>query len=170
MQQPRIYLLVAGLVWLAIGCNQRHVLPATSTPTTVPTITSFPTITPIPVITPTSLLSAGSSPVVTGTVILNNGICCAGGTAGDQVKITADFTATSNDAPITEMRFVDSYTCSENSEIQLAEWEDFRNKVVFDVSISINWIGYYVQAQFRDARGNMSPILCDDIGIEGSPP
>ena len=33
-----------------------------------------------------------------------------------------------------------------------------------------NFQGRYVNVQYRDVAGNMSPVYCDDISIEGMPP
>jgi hypothetical protein len=36
--------------------------------------------------------------------------------------------------------------------------------------VPINWTGFYVSVQYRDAEGNLSPVVCDDISIEGHSP
>ena len=40
----------------------------------------------------------------------------------------------------------------------------------FGLGIEANPIvGWYIAVQYRDASGNLSPVYCDDISVEGSP-
>jgi len=57
------------------------------------------------------------------------------------------------------------------NETQLAEaeWEPFSSAKEYQVIPPINWSGFYVTAQFKDALGNLSPIYSADISVEGMP-
>jgi hypothetical protein len=51
-----------------------------------------------------------------------------------------------------------------------AVWEPFTTTRTFSVPVAINWAGFYVAAQYQDEKGNLSPVYCDDISVEGMPP
>jgi hypothetical protein len=51
-----------------------------------------------------------------------------------------------------------------------ASWERFAASKTFPVYVALNWVGFYVSAQFQDEHGNLSPVYCDDISVEGMPP
>lgn len=106
-----------------------------------------------------------------GSVILEEGICCVGATAGETIEIRARFEAESPYAPVTEMRIQASSSPLTADELAiLSAWEPYRNSHTFSTTAAINWVGFYVNAQFRDAAGNSSSVYWDDIAIEGNPP
>jgi hypothetical protein len=37
------------------------------------------------------------------------------------------------------------------------------------VYVPINWTTFAVSVQYRDEKGNVSLVYCDDIGVEGMP-
>jgi hypothetical protein len=55
-------------------------------------------------------------------------------------------------------------------EMTQAQWEPFVRHRSFPVAVPANWTGFYVSVQFRDTRGNISPVYTDDISVEGMPP
>jgi len=105
---------------------------------------------------------------VTGSVLLKG---ATGSTAGSVLSIDAAFQASSPAGPVTEMRTAARYGggCLKENQIESVAWETFAPTKTFTVTVAINWIGFYVSAQFRDAQGNLSPIVCDDISVEGMP-
>jgi hypothetical protein len=109
---------------------------------------------------------------VSGSVVIEGGRCCAGGQVGSTLRITAEFTATSPLAEVKEMRTADRYGggCLTENEMASIPWEPFAPSKTYTVSPGLNWIGFYVTAQYRDVMGNLSPVYCDDISVEGSPP
>ena len=107
---------------------------------------------------------------VAGSVEIEGGGCCAGGTAGEMIKVDVAFDATSPFGAVTEMRTLGAGRCFVEGEMGRAEWEPFASDKAFPVRVVINWVGYYVTVQFRDEQGNLSPAYCDDIGVEGHPP
>jgi hypothetical protein len=109
---------------------------------------------------------------VTGSVVLQGGACCVGGAAGSPVSIRAAFTATSPLAKVTEMRTATRYGggCLKEGEMASIPWEPFAASKRFTVTAAINWIGFYASVQYRDAQGNLSPVVCDDVSVEGMPP
>ena len=60
--------------------------------------------------------------------------------------------------------------CSANQDMESAAWEPFAESKTFPVYVALNWVGFYVSAQFQDEHGNLSPVYCDDISVEGMPP
>lgn len=107
---------------------------------------------------------------VRGSVLIEDGGCCAGGTAGDTIQVDVAFEATSPEAPVHEIRVRTGDTCFTEEEMAQAEWEALLPESTYPVHVAINWIGFYVTAQYRDAQGNLSPAYCDDISIEGHAP
>ncbi len=108
---------------------------------------------------------------VRGSVLLAGGASATGGVAGELIQIQAAFTAASPDGAVTKMRVKQSGTCRiDQIQMDDANWEPFLATRTFTVPVAINWIGFYVAAQFQDEKGNLSPVYCDDISVEGMPP
>ena len=110
-----------------------------------------------------------SSYPVTGSVVLKGGASVAGGTAGSVLAMDAAFKASSPSGPVTEMRTATRYGGGCLKDMSSVAWEPFAPTQTFTLTIFLNFIGFYVSAQFRDANGNLSPIVCDDISVEGMP-
>jgi hypothetical protein len=66
------------------------------------------------------------------------------------------------------MRVFKSSGCVTNANLEAAVWEPFAPSKTFPVVVAINWVGFYISAQFQDEHGNLSPVYCDDISVEGS--
>ncbi|MDQ3930685.1 MAG: hypothetical protein M3328_16260 [Chloroflexota bacterium] len=151
-----------------------------ATPTTFPSATTAPeaTSTTPPTNTPAPLTpSADSGPgtpstsPVTGSVLVEGGNSMAGGAAGKTIELSVAFNATSTAGEVTEMRVVaGSFGCSQEEDMSAATWEPFAAEKVYTTTAFINFQGWYASAQYRDAAGNVSPVYCDDISIEGMPP
>jgi hypothetical protein len=106
-----------------------------------------------------------------GSVVLEDGFCCVGATVGETVELQARFEASSPYAEITEMRFqASSSPLSADKLDTLSTWEPYRQTHTFSTNVAVNWVGFYVSVQFRDAAGNLSTVFWDDISIEGNPP
>ena len=110
-----------------------------------------------------------NSSVVTGSVVLKGGASVTGGTVGSALAIEAAFQASSPSAPVTEMRTAARYGGNCVKDMSSVAWEPWVPARTFTVTVGLNFIGLYVSAQFRDANGNLSPIVCDDISVEGMP-
>ncbi|MCJ7707294.1 MAG: hypothetical protein MUO38_06710 [Anaerolineales bacterium] len=108
---------------------------------------------------------------VEGSVVIEGGTCCVGGTAGDTVDIHIAYQAGSPYAEVTEMR-VRAGGGGPFTEVDLAEeaWVPFMTSQTVPFGVAINWVGFYVAVQFRDALGDLSPVYTDDISVEGMPP
>ena len=106
---------------------------------------------------------------VQATAVIEGGICCQGGAAGAQIPLDVEFTATSPFGEVTEMRVSMSAGCRTEAELADTAWEPFQPTKTYQIAVVINWVGHYVSAQFRDAAGNLSPVVCDDISVEGMP-
>jgi len=115
----------------------------------------------------------GSEPTphrpVVGSVIIEGGQCCAGGRAGDVIELAVEFDATSPLGEVTEMRVRLANLTFTEEELSEAEWEPFVSTKSLPVNVALNWVGYFVTVQYRDAAGNLSPVYFDDISVEGSP-
>ncbi len=111
-------------------------------------------------------------PIVTGSVSLEGGSCCAGATAGQTITLHADLAARSESSRVQEMRVWQTPGCQAlpDKELEKVKWEPFAESKAFPFKVPINWVGFYVSAQFRDEHGNFSPVYCDDISVEGMPP
>jgi len=109
---------------------------------------------------------------VTGSVVIAEQACCAGGTVGAIIRITVAFEGVSPFAEVVEMRVMAGMGgAAREADLEAIPWEPFAPEKTFPITIQIaNWIGFYVSAQFRDAAGNLSPVLWDDISIEGHLP
>ena len=80
--------------------------------TPIPNFQTLPAATitlPGPVLTQT--ITPQPDSVFTGSVVIEEGRCCAGGTAGTQIDLQVDFTANSSAAPVTEMRVQQGWQC-----------------------------------------------------------
>ena len=106
---------------------------------------------------------------ITGSVEIEGGGCCLGGTAGETVQAQVNFSAGSPFGEVSGMR-IKTHGCYSEAEMETADWEPFVSSKIYAVAVPVNWSGFYVSVQFQDGNGNVSPIYCDDIRIEGSPP
>ena len=120
---------------------------------------------------PVILVSANP---VTGSVLLHDGVCCIAGIAGATLGIDAVFSATSLLAPVADMRVAPirgaTSGCAAEAELAPYPWEPFTTTKTFTYVVPNNWSTFRVNAQYRDAAGNVSPVVCDDIEVEGMPP
>ena len=107
-----------------------------------------------------------------GEVVLEEGKCCVGGAAGDTVEIKAAFAASNPEsgAAVTEMRVRTGMGPFKENDLEEAEWQDFVPEKIFSYTLPLNWTGFYVCVQYRDADGLLSGIFCDDISVEGHAP
>lgn len=107
---------------------------------------------------------------LTGSVQIAGGGCCVGGNAGDTLAVQVDFSAASPFGTVGEMRVRTDGICFPESEMVDAAWEPFMSSKRYPVYVALNWVGFYVSVQYRDDHGNLSPVYCDDISVEGFPP
>ena len=131
--------------------------------------------------TPTSYVSPGQGQLtltvigiaypIKGSVLIEDGRCCVGGVAGSEIQINVAFQATSFSGEGNQMRVLATGGgCHGEDEMDEANWEPFVPAKTYPFYPPINWVGFYVSVQYRDTSGNISPVYCDDISVEGSPP
>lgn len=121
-----------------------------------------------PAFVQTAVAATRTAYPVSGSLELQNGLCCAGGKVGTTIELPADFSATSSEGAVTEMRTFDQ--CATAQEMERAKWEPFVAQKIYSYKIATaNWVGWTLAVQFRDDKGNLSPVYCDDISIEGMP-
>ncbi len=109
------------------------------------------------------------TPPVRGYVDIEDGRCCVGGAAGSTVDVRVAFGAQSPFAEVTEMRARVGARPFEEFELAETPWEPFVSARIYPVPAAINWTGFFVSVQYRDALGNLSPVFSDDISVEGMP-
>jgi hypothetical protein len=143
--------------------SEAQLAPTTSSPSETPTWT-------VPVIPTTQQVVTPPTNSFQGSVLLQGGICCLGGVVGTEVKLRKDFAAKSPFGSVTEMRLKEGMFCFSEAEMADASWEPFSASVTEPFAITaINWVGHYLSVQYRDSLGNLSPVFCDDISVEGMP-
>jgi hypothetical protein len=108
--------------------------------------------------------------IVQGSVVLEEGRCCVAGIAGQTVSIQAALDAGSPAAEVVEMRVRTGNTPFSEEEMAEAEWQPFEAEQTYEYTVPVNWTGFYVSVQYRDADGNLSPVYNDDVSVEGQPP
>jgi len=118
--------------------------------------------------TPVPAGPASGSPV-SGGVLIEDGRSAAGGTAGDTIDVSVSFNAVSTAADVSEMRVRTGGWCGTEADLAEIAWQPFVTELSYPFTLPINWVGYYVSVQYRDALGNLSPVYCDDISLEGMP-
>ena len=116
----------------------------------------------------------GSTPTpyrpVIGSVVLDGGACCAGGVAGEIIELEAAFEAESPlGEEVTELRARLGTAPFSEEEFREDEWGPFVEALYYPIELAVNWTGYHVSVQFRDAAGNLSPVYYDEIAVEGLP-
>jgi hypothetical protein len=104
-----------------------------------------------------------------GGLELEGGKCCVGGAAGETTTVQVEFFAESPFSEITAMRVSAGANPQPPQVFEQLPWQPFTSTISFEVPITINWTGFYVQVQFRDGLGNLSPVYVDDISVEGMP-
>jgi hypothetical protein len=123
----------------------------------------------MPVTRPTPGPLPFPTPFVHGSLFINDGKCCIAGIAGEAVLIPVVFQAASPAAEVTEMRSRAGSTSFTEQDLTETEWEPFSPRKVFEYIPPLNWSGFYITVQYRDALGNTSPVYSSDISVEGMP-
>ena len=116
-----------------------------------------------PVISPTPYFP------LRGTIEIEGGRCCVGGIAGETTSVQATLLAESPFGEISGMRVHAGGSLLDPAMFEQVAWQPYVQDISFEIPIFINWVGFYVQVQFRDAFGNLSPVYSDDISVEGMP-
>ncbi len=136
------------------------------------TITSLVTTTPsagqlpAPVLTEQAATQAAFP--VSGSIVIENGNCCAGGTEGTQIPLHVQFQASSPAGRVTEMR-IGVGSCQRNSASLDAPWEPLVPSKTYTVTLMLNWTSFQLSVQYRDEKDNLSPVYCANISLEGMP-
>ena len=118
--------------------------------------------TPIGVQPPTVQTAIAATQIaypVTGSVLIEEGRCCMGGIAGEILEAHVSFSATSGFGKVEEMRVRTGGTCFTENELTDTAWEPFAPSKTYPVYVAINWVGFYASVQYRDERGNVSPVF-----------
>jgi uncharacterized Zn-binding protein involved in type VI secretion len=162
---------VNGKPVLSVGDSYKD--PEVISQTSIEIIGVWDETTPIegqPAAVQTAIAATKAAFPLTGSVQIAGGGCCVGGIAGDILEVQVDFSAASPFGTVAEMRVRTVGICSPESEMVNAFWEPFVPSQRYPVYVALNWVGFYVSVQYRDDHGNLSPVYCDDISVEGFPP
>lgn len=104
---------------------------------------------------------------VSGSVVIHQGSCCAGGQAGSLIDLDVQFDAFSENGQVVEMRVLSGSPSADERDMELVPWEPFAKEKIYQISLPTNWTTFWVHVQFRDIKGLVSPIYSDEIGLEG---
>ena len=104
---------------------------------------------------------------VSGSVKIDGSPCCVGGKAGSTIQVKVIFAAASPAGEVAEMRVSSCFVLNETPD--QASWEPFTPEKTFDINVALNWTTFSLGVQYRDGQGNLSPVYCDEIAVEGSP-
>ena len=107
---------------------------------------------------------------VHGSIEIEGGRCCTGGMAGDTIQVSVAFEASSPHGKVEEMRTKTGRMCFTEDNMIENKWEPFVPAQAYPAQVASNWIGFYISVQYRDTQGNLSPVYCDDISVEGHVP
>lgn len=102
-----------------------------------------------------------------GSVEIESGNCCIGGIIGSTMQIRVSYDGRSPYGPVEEMRTWVGRHCLTENEFNEHEWQPFQDEKYYPVNVASGWVGINVSAQYRDINGNLSPVYCDDISVEG---
>lgn len=118
---------------------------------------------------PTTLRPTPTLPYpVSISFVIEADVCCQGGAAGEAIELTARCEAQSPFGEVTHMRvWTSSSPLSVEQLKSSSAWEPFVISRTFTVPVAINWTVFYVNVQFRDSVGKLSPAVWDDISIDG---
>jgi hypothetical protein len=124
-----------------------------------------------PALPPTLQVPGSPTPYLPlrGSLEIENGKCCVGGIAGESTMIRVALLAESPYGEVTGMRVSAGGTPRSSQALEQVPWQPYLHSISFEIPIATNWTGFYVQAQFKDALGNLSPVYIDDISVEGMP-
>ena len=102
---------------------------------------------------------------VTGLVDIGPGRGVVGGTAGETLQMDVVFIASSPNGVVTGMR---TGGCSMDA-VEGADWEPYVALKTYPVHVPINWSTFEIGVQYRDDKGYLSQVYCDDVAVEGMP-
>ncbi len=158
-----------GTIIPAMAQGQENGTPVYATSMTVTSIiTSTPGAGQLPAVVLTEQAATQTAFPISGSIIIENGNCCAGGTEGTQIPLHVQFQATSSAGKVTEMRIVGG-SCQRNSAILDAPWEPLVSEKTYTVTLMLNWTSFQLNVQYRDEKDNLSPVYCANISLEGMP-
>jgi hypothetical protein len=157
---------------IILSTSKDSPLPKAQTTSGLIMISKFNTATPLAKLPPpvmTALAGTRMAFPLTGSVLVNEGRCCAGGKAGSKITLTVKFQATSPNSTVSDMKVQVGGGCVSDPAQLKGGWEPFLPTRNYETSLAGNWVGWYISVQYRDAAGQLSPVYCDDISLEGSP-
>lgn len=165
--------LMLGFSILLSACGTG--VGTTATPISKATIEVPAEIPTIPYPYPTlDIVPTGVTPSVTftGSVTIEQGMSMVGTVIGGKIDMWVWFEAESSAAPVSEMRVDDGTSggCRDEKSMAAFPWRSRTLELTYSTTASSGIQSYYVSAQYRDNAGNVSPVYCDDISIEGMPP
>ncbi len=118
----------------------------------------------------TTIAQSRAAYPVSGSVQVGEG-AATGGKAGTTINIPVKFQANSPAGPVKEMRIKTSSIgrCLTPDEMNDASWEPFVPVKTYPYRVALNWTTFKLHVQYRDVQGNLSPVYCGEIAVEGQP-
>ena len=104
-----------------------------------------------------------------GSVVFEDGRCCAGATTGEDIQLKASFNAGSLNGEVVEMQVRLGIYDATEEDMAEAEWEPFAGEKEYSWTVATNWMGVWIFVQFHYDQGNVSAIYSDDMSVEGMP-
>ena len=156
-----------------VSISENYQTPQVNSQTSIQITGVWDTATAIGVQPPTVQTAIATTQIaypVAGSVLIEEDRCCMGGIAGEILEAHVSFSATSGFGKVGEMRVRTTGICFTENELTDTAWEPFMPSKTYPVYVAINWVGFYASVQYRDERGNLSPVFCDEISVEGHPP
>lgn len=126
------------------------------------TVNASTPVTMQPPLAQTALAITAIAFPVQGSVLLQDGLCCAGGPANSTINVKVSFEASSAAGEVTEMQVTG---CGGTGD-----WEPFVAEKMCPTQTTGNWTTFQIGVRYRDDQGNLSPVYTDDIAVEGMPP
>ncbi len=123
---------------------------------------------PMPPAVLTAQAATQAASPLTGSIVIEDGRCCAGGVEGAQVPLHVRFQASSPAGPVTQMRIAGG-NCQRDAAALAAPWEPVVSSKTYTVTLTLNWTNFQLNVQYRDEVGNLSPVYCAAISLEGMP-
>lgn len=106
---------------------------------------------------------AARGELVVGAVFVAEDRCCTGGRTGDPLDLVLTLNAASPAAPVSEMRIAVGGPARDEAAMAEVPWEPFTLQKIITIAIPARWQGNYVSVQFRDAAGNLSPVVTNEL-------
>jgi len=163
------------------GCLSReNTLPTVAPTVSATPLTVYPTTRQLSRTEIAATQTAFANDHVTGSIQINGqNLDTVGAAAGSTLDVVVSFKAASPFADVTEMRISDEgygpfpvtdangiITCGTNDLGN--PWQPLLPSRTYPIGVPVNWSAFSIAVQYKDRLGNISPVYCDTLQIEGA--